>query len=262
MNPETELDISEENSDELDLDAAGSVEDFFRELEAKEKDLDIAPGLVIEVEDSEFDESRIPDFVLEELDPPKPAAAPKKPAAPPTSALTDFARRAEIARLEETVEKFKAERLDILERSKRQQDDFDNYRRRVERERSETYTTQMTSLAMQMLPVLDNLNRAMDAAEAMSEQKRGEIAEFVNGVVLVNQQVTDVLAAMGVEPIPAVGREFDPTLHEAVATDDSGTSEPNTVTEEMLRGYRVGDRIIRHSLVKVATARTGMPDQT
>lgn len=255
MNPETELEISEENSDELDLDAVSSVEDFFRELEAKEKDLDISPGLVIEVEESEFDERKIPDFVLDELDP-KPAAAPTKPSAPATSALTDFARRAEIARLEESIQKFKVERLEILERSKRQQDDFDSYRRRVERERGETYTTQMTNLALQMLPVLDNLNRAMDTALAMPEEKRGEISEFINGVVLVNQQVTDVLAAMGVEPIPAVGREFDPTLHEAVATDDSGTSEPNTVTEEMLRGYRVGDRVIRHSLVKVAAART------
>jgi molecular chaperone GrpE len=258
MNPDTELEISEENSDELDLDAVDSVEDFFRELEAKEKDLDISPDLVVEVEDSEFDERKIPDFVLDEVAQPRPKGSPAKPSAAQSSAITDFARRAEITRLEETVEKFKAERIEILERSKRQQDDFDNYRRRVERERIETYTGQMTNLAVHILPVLDNLNRAMDAAKAMPEAKRVEISEFLDGIVLVNQQVADVLAAMGVEPIPAVGREFDPTLHEAVTTDNSGTSEPNTVTEEMLRGYRVGDRVIRHSLVKVAAAPAGV----
>jgi molecular chaperone GrpE len=196
--------------------------------------------------------------MLEDLDAPKPKPSPAKPSAAQSSAITDFARRAEVTRLEETVEKFKAERNEILERSKRQQDDFDNYRRRVERERIETYTTQMTNLAVQMLPVLDNLDRAMDAAKAMPEAKRSEISEFINGVVLVNQQVVDVLAAMGVEPIPAIGREFDPELHEAVATDASGTSEPNTVTVEMLRGYRVGERVIRHPLVKVAAAPAGV----
>lgn len=258
MNPNTEQEISEVNSDELDLDSVGSVEDFFRELEAKEKDLDISPDLVVEIEDSEFDERKIPDFVLDEVAQPRPGPSPAKPSAAPSSAIADFARRAEITRLEETVEKFKAERNEILERSKRQQDDFDNYRRRVERERIETYTAQMTNMAVQMLPVLDNLNRAMDAAKAMPEAKRAEISEFLDGIILVNQQVADVLAAMGVEPIPAVGREFDPTLHEAVTTDTSGTSEPNTVTEEMLRGYRVGDRVIRHSLVKVAAAPVGV----
>ena len=261
MNPEKELEISEESSDEIDIDDAGSVEDFFRELEAREKDLDISPDLEIEVEESEFDPRKIPDIAFENPEPPQPKAGqPSQPVPPKPSMTSDIARRAEIIRLEETIQKFKAERLEILERSKRQQDDFDNYRRRVERERNEGYTTQMTNLAKMMLPALDNLNRALDFASALPEQKRAEIGEFFDGIVLVNQQVTDVMAAMGVDPIPAVGRPFDPELHEAVATDVSGTSKPNTVTQEMLRGYRIGDRVIRHSLVKVASSVGVSPD--
>lgn len=252
MNPEQSLEIAEEYSEDTGLNVAGSVEDFFRELEAKEKDLDISPGLVIEVERSEYDERNVPDFVLEDLDraEPRPAASLKEP-----SHAEDLSQRAQIARLEQSIQQFKNERTEILERSKRQLDDFDNFRRRVERDRLETYSAQMTNLAVQMLPVLDNLNRAMDAASAMPEDKRSEFEEFINGVVLVNQQVAEVLAGMGVEPIPAIGREFDPQFHEAVATDDSGDGEPNSITEEMLRGYRIGERVIRHSLVKVAAAR-------
>jgi len=71
--------------------------------------------------------------------------------------------------------------------------------------------------------------------------------------VLVNQQLNEVLAEMGVQPIASVGEPFDPHFHEAVATEISGDYPPNTVTGELLRGYRVGDRIIRAAMVRVST---------
>jgi molecular chaperone GrpE len=105
-----------------------------------------------------------------------------------------------------------------------------------------------------MLPALDNLNRAVDFAWAMPEEKRAEIQQFFDGIVLVNQQVNEVLAEMGIQPIATVGEVFDPHYHEAVATEESSEFEPNTISAELLRGYRIGERVIRHSMVKVATA--------
>ena len=102
-----------------------------------------------------------------------------------------------------------------------------------------------------MLPAIDNLNRAVDFALAIPEERRTDIQPFIDGVVLVSQQVDDVLAEMGVQQIATVGEAFDQHYHEAVATEESDRHDPNTISEELLRGYRIGDRVIRHSMVKV-----------
>ena len=124
----------------------------------------------------------------------------------------------------------------------------------LERERRETYQSQIGNLAVQMLPALDNLNRALDCAGTIGSDERDEVRQFFEGIVLVNQQVNDVLAGMGIKPIMSVGCEFDPHLHEAVATEETDEFPPNTIILELLRGYSVDDRIIRHSMVKVSTA--------
>jgi hypothetical protein len=85
------------------------------------------------------------------------------------------------------------------------------------------------------------------------EEKRSDIQPFIDGVVLVSQQVNDVLAEMGVQPIATVGETFDPHYHEAVATEESDEMDPNTISAELLRGYRIGERVIRHSMVRVTT---------
>lgn len=239
---------SEQLSNEVELDGSGSVDDFIRELEAKEKDLHISSELVIEVSESDFDDTNIPDFVKEEL---VDRAKSIEFSIPKVSG--SGARSLEITELEKTIARFKAERSEILERGKRQTEEFENFKNRMERERRETFINQMANLATQMLPVLDNLNRALDFGLAMSEEKRAEIEQFFDGIVLVNQQVNEVLAGMGVQPILTVGEEFDPHFHEAVATEETDKRPHNTVSEEMLRGYRIGPRVIRHSMVKVAS---------
>jgi molecular chaperone GrpE len=116
-----------------------------------------------------------------------------------------------------------------------------------------------------MLPVLDNLNRAIDFAVTMSPQKRAGIEPFIDGISLVHQQVDEVLSTMGVRPITAVGQEFDPHFHEAVAIEASNDLAPNTVSQEMLKGYQMGNRVIRHSMVKVtapAVEKKQLPDET
>lgn len=251
MKSDNTIEVGEDRSSDPELGAAGSVEDFIRELEEKEKDLHITAEMVIEVSESEFDDKNIPEFVTGELRSAK--SNPTKTPLPATAA-GQSRKNSEIVGLENTISKFKVERTEILERSRRQSEDFENYRKRTERDRLESLSAQMVNLAAKMLPVLDNLNRALDFAMAMPPEKRAEIEPFVDGIILVNQQVNEVLAEMGVSPIGAVGQTFDPHVHEAVATEHSVSHPPNTVSEELLRGYQLGNRVIRHSMVKVAAS--------
>jgi molecular chaperone GrpE len=236
-------------------EASASVDDFIRELEHLEQDLHITSELEIEVSESEIDDSNLPDFIVQDLKPPE--VKPKETQRPQPAAEQPGTLKNEIVKLEDTITKFKTERLEILERSRRQAEDFQNFRNRTERERNDRLSAQMENLAKQMLPVLDNLNRAIDFADAMSPEKRNEIAPFFDGIMLVNQQVHDVMMEMGVQPILSIGEEFDPHLHEAVAIEDRNTFPPNTISQEMLRGYRMGTRVIRHSMVKVTPPNYG-----
>ena len=252
MNQKNALETANDHTDKsLSSD---SVDDFIRELEHLEQELHITAELQIEVTESEFDDKNIPDFVLDEI---KPIGPPQTavPEPVPQSALEKLRR--EIVQLENSVNKFKSERHDILEHSQRQAQDFENFRNRTERERNERLSIQMENLASKMLPVLDNLNRAMDFAQCMSDEKRQGMEPFIDGIALVHHQVNDVLATMGVKPIVAIGEEFDPHFHEAVAIQPSTDHAPNTVYEELLKGYQMGTRVLRHSMVKV----TGPADQ-
>jgi molecular chaperone GrpE len=241
---------------DLQGDGEPSVEDFIKQLEAKEKDLDISSELVIEVEEADFDDMNIPDFILSELDI-NASGTGTSAAAVVVPAEQSVKLQTEVRELKEKVTALITERAELQGKSLRQMNDFENLKNRMERERSETFNSQLANLATQMLPVLDNLNRALDFASAMPDEKRLEIQEFFDGIVLVNQQVNDVFAGMGVQPITAVGEEFDPNIHEAVAADESGEHVSNTITAEFLRGYRIGHRVIRHSMVKVSKPRAG-----
>ncbi len=229
-------------------DTAASVDDFIRELEAKEKDLHISSDLSIEVSNADFDDSNIPDFIKEELEQP---AAPV--AAKPPPKVSDQKLSNEIKDLKSRIMRLQAERAQIIERSQQRLKEFENFKVRMERERRETFVSQVCNLATLMLPVLDNLDRALDSASALPEEIRMQFEQFFEGIVLVTQQVNEVLAGMGVQPIASVGQQFDPQLHEAVATHDGEGLEPNSVSEEFLRGYRMGNKVIRHSMVRVVT---------
>ena len=97
-----------------------------------------------------------------------------------------------------------------------------------------------------LLPVVDNLERAVSAAE-----NSGDDGSVLEGIKMIKKQFDDVLSTIGVEPIVAVGNEFDPEKHNAVMTEDSDEAE-NTVIEEFQKGYIYKDKVIRHSMVKVS----------
>ena len=159
-----------------------------------------------------------------------------------------IASRAELKRLQTAL----AEATDT---AARRQADFDNYRKRVERDRGEAHNRIVADVARKLLPVLDNLTRALDAERTIEAQESKEFRHFLHGVELINKQLNDVLESLGIQPIAAVGERFDPHVHEAVVTEPSDKFEPDIVSEEITRGYRIGDRLLRPAMVKVASRR-------
>lgn len=138
---------------------------------------------------------------------------------------------------------------DLNEAHARLQADFDNFRKRAERGRIEAYHALAAEVVTRLLPVADNFRRALEAETSRSE----DLQQFVVGVELICKQLDEVLAAYGVEAINTVGELFDPHVHEAIATEATADIPPNTIVAEIVRGYRLGDKLLRPALVKVAT---------
>lgn len=251
MNPEEQKPLPDDPSETVSADDTESVDDFIRELEAKEKDLLISADMEIEIEDSDFDDDEVTQFIMQDFVPPvAQAKTPVQTQAPVVRSLNPELEK-EIATLKARVQELKAERNEIQEKSDRRLKDFESFKYRADRERRGSMIDQIANLALQMLPVLDNLDRALKSADQIVGQRSEDFQQFHHGIVLVNQQVNEVFANMGVEPIASVGETFDPNFHEAVATDVRTDVPANQISQEMLRGYRIGNRVIRHSMVKV-----------
>ncbi len=138
----------------------------------------------------------------------------------------------------------------------RKQADFENYRKRTEREREELRATVVADLVKRLLPALDNLARALGTAEGSDDALR-------QGVVLIHQQFVEALRKEGVLTMDTLGARFDPRLHEAVEVLDVDGFEQGVILEEMQKGYTYNDRLLRPALVKVASGRKpkgGGPD--
>ncbi|MDQ5846681.1 MAG: nucleotide exchange factor GrpE [Acidobacteriota bacterium] len=155
------------------------------------------------------------------------------------------ASRAELKRLEGEVK-------ELRESLARRQADFENYRKRMERERGETYNRVVADIAAKLLPVLDNLKRALETEASVEASESDEFRHFLSGVDLIYKQLNGVLDAFGVKPVLAEGEQFNPHLHEAVVTEPTDEYEPDTVIQEIVPGFRLGDKLIRPALVKVA----------
>jgi molecular chaperone GrpE len=161
--------------------------------------------------------------------------------------------KAELVATRSELKRVETENAELKEHLARRQADFENYRKRVERERTETYNRVVADVAAKLLPVVDNLKRALDAEASVEAAESDEFRHFLSGVDLISKQLAGVLEALGVKPIAAVGEQFDPHIHEAVVTEPTDDYEPDTVMQELVAGYRLGDKLIRPALVKVAT---------
>ncbi|HET9767168.1 MAG TPA: nucleotide exchange factor GrpE [Thermoanaerobaculia bacterium] len=142
------------------------------------------------------------------------------------------------------VAELQAELADLRDRSIRTLADFENYRRRSERERDDLKRFAQGDVLRDLLPVVDNLQRALAAG--------GTVDDLKLGVELTLRQFTDLLKQRGVVEVPALGAPFDPALHEAVARVDDETVEAPTVIDELQRGYTLHGRLLRPALVRVA----------
>jgi molecular chaperone GrpE len=127
--------------------------------------------------------------------------------------------------------------------------DFENYKRRTRQELGDRTQYANEELLRKLLPILDNLRRALDHAP------EGADGNWFDGLRMVVRQFDDTLQAQGVSPIPAVGEKFDPSKHEAIAREETDEHEEGTIVEEMQPGYRLHERVLRPTLVKVAHPR-------
>ena len=141
------------------------------------------------------------------------------------------------------------ERDDYYDRWTRKAAEFDNYRKRVERERREQSEQAIVELLQELLLVVDDFDRAL-TAEAGGE--RGEA--YRRGIELIHAKLYDVLKKYGVRPIDALGADFDPNFHQAVIQESSPDHREGEVIGELRKGYMIGDRLLRPAMVKVATA--------
>jgi len=149
-----------------------------------------------------------------------------------------------LAKPEQTeLEQMKAERDRLLDRLARLQAEFENARKRAERERAEFREFATGSVAEQFLPVLDNLELALKST--------GSVAQLRSGVGLIVKQMEEVLEKMQVKAVPTVGEAFDPRFHEALGTVERDDLPDQHVAEEIRRGYKVRERLLRPALVRV-----------
>ena len=136
---------------------------------------------------------------------------------------------------------------DLTDRLKRSMAEFDNFRKRSEKEKATMFDMGARSVAEKLLPVVDNFERAM-----LATPSEGEGKAFADGIAMIYNQMTKTLEDLGVKPIDCVGKEFDPNLHNAVMHIEDENLGENVVAEELLKGYMYKDSVLRHSMVKVA----------
>lgn len=136
---------------------------------------------------------------------------------------------------------------ELTDRVRRQMAEFDNFRKRTEKEKSQMFETGAKSIIEKILPVIDNFERGLSA---LTEEEKG--SPFADGMEKVYKQMMTVLSDAGVKLIEAEGKEFDPNFHNAVMHIDDENFGENIVAEEFQKGYTYRDSVVRHSMVKVA----------
>ena len=136
---------------------------------------------------------------------------------------------------------------ELTDRLTRQMAEFDNFRKRTEREKSQMYEIGAKDIIEKILPVIDNFERGLAAVPEESKED-----PFVEGMEKIYKQIMTTLEGVGVKPIEAVGKEFDPNFHNAVMHVEDEEAGENIITEEFQKGYMYHDSVVRHSMVKVA----------
>ena len=143
------------------------------------------------------------------------------------------------------LEAARAKADEYLALAQRVQADFENFRRRNESVRADAYSDGRKDVAAVMLPVLDNLERAVEAAAGSTDEA------LKNGIEMVLKQMTEAYQKLDVKPINRLGEKFDPNLENAILQGTEDEGEPGTVCQVLQKGYMIGDKVLRHAMVKV-----------
>lgn len=151
------------------------------------------------------------------------------------------------------VEELRREIHDLRDRLLRSRADIDNFRKRTEREKQDFYRYALSDMMRELLPVLDNFERAL-AAKAQSAE------DILVGVDLIYKQLSDVLSKSGLRPIDQEGVPFDPSVHEAVARDEESSLPAHSVASVLQKGYTLNERLVRPAMVRVSTGSTAASD--
>jgi molecular chaperone GrpE len=154
------------------------------------------------------------------------------------------------------IERLRQEAAEMRELAQRKQAEFENYRKRMERERIELARYAGADVVKEVLPVLDNLERALRAAGGASEQ------QIRDGVAIIHRQLQEILTRMGLSEVESQGKPFDPHIHEAVNQIETESHPDGTVLEVFQKGYLFKDRMLRPAMVSVARAPSSPVDGT
>jgi molecular chaperone GrpE len=151
------------------------------------------------------------------------------------------------AQLTAQLEEVEAKAAEYLEGWQRERAELANYRKRVERERAEFLQNARIEVASYLLPVFDDFERALnEVPDEINDH------DWVNGVTLIYRKLQSILETLGITEIEALGKPFDPNLHDAISQDEDGSYEADYVIEVVRKGYRYGDRVLRPAMVRVA----------
>ena len=195
---------------------------------------------------------------------PEDVEATPDPDAGDTAEQADAGGSQSAAQADETIAALQRERDALKEQFLRAVADFDNYRKRIERERRELSEYAAADVMLDLLPILDNFERALQAsaaapgasafAKAPADKSADKPADeaFRRGIELIHKQMLDLLRKRGVTLIEAQGADFDPNVHQAVIHEPSDEHREGEVMQELQRGYKLGDRLLRPAMVRVA----------
>lgn len=167
--------------------------------------------------------------------------------AEPEAARAPEADVTEADRLRAALDEKERQFTELNDRYLRSHAEFDNYKKRLARDQMEQMRFALEPLLRELLPVVDNLERALTHVAGMPNSEK-----WIEGVSLTHKQLLDAIGKFGVAPIAALGQPFDPAVHQAVAQRSANDAEPNTVVEELQRGYLLHERVLRPAMVVVA----------
>ena len=179
----------------------------------------------------------------------------KNPPAPEAEETPGLSLEERVGKLEEEKKRLEEENRSLFDQLLRRQADFDNLRKRLERERMEFRQAGQAHLVEELLPVLDAFERAL------ATRVSGGDEDYRKGVELIYKQLADTLAALGLEPVEAAGQPFDPNLHHAVDRVETTQHPDQEVLATLQKGYRLRQRLLRPAMVRVAVRPPAEPER-